>query len=273
MVASVCVECGKPCSGVRCRECYRRSVGATSRVDRVCAHCGVVFRRPLNLSAKKGVPRDSGKYCGSKCYHAARRSGTQQSCGVPPAEVRRKRAAAFLVRWEKAWKRMLRKRPCEQCGRDTKNPRFCCEACMFQWRGVVTCKCGTIIEHATWRTNRCLQCVSKNKQALKRKYPKNYRSRCRKGGGHYNAQCKRVDVFERDGYVCHVCQRKTLSRARIVFLGLSRNHPRAATVDHFPVPLSKGGDHDWDNVRCACRKCNVERGARWDCQKRLRFTT
>jgi 5-methylcytosine-specific restriction endonuclease McrA len=52
---------------------------------------------------------------------------------------------------------------------------------------------------------------------------------------------------------------------------LGFNHPRQATVDHYPRPLSKGGDHDWDNVRCACRQCNTERGAKWDGQLRMRM--
>jgi 5-methylcytosine-specific restriction endonuclease McrA len=68
-----------------------------------------------------------------------------------------------------------------------------------------------------------------------------------------------------------VCRRKTLSPAMLAMKGLSYHHPRAATVDHFPVPLSRGGDHDWDNVRCACRKCNCEKGAQWDKQTRMRL--
>jgi 5-methylcytosine-specific restriction endonuclease McrA len=44
-----------------------------------------------------------------------------------------------------------------------------------------------------------------------------------------------------------------------------------ATVDHHPIPLSKGGDHDWHNVRCAHRKCNSEKRDRWDGQRRLAF--
>jgi 5-methylcytosine-specific restriction endonuclease McrA len=51
----------------------------------------------------------------------------------------------------------------------------------------------------------------------------------------------------------------------------ANNHPMEATVDHYPIPLSKGGDHDWHNVKCAHRKCNSERGNKWDGQRRLAF--
>jgi 5-methylcytosine-specific restriction endonuclease McrA len=33
--------------------------------------------------------------------------------------------------------------------------------------------------------------------------------------------------------------------------------------------LSKGGDHDWHNVRCACRQCNSRKSDAWDGQRRL----
>lgn len=53
-------------------------------------------------------------------------------------------------------------------------------------------------------------------------------------------------VFERDGFRCQICGRKT--RGVVPQL-------RAPTVDHI-VPLSKGGSHTYDNLQCACYRCN-----------------
>jgi 5-methylcytosine-specific restriction endonuclease McrA len=71
-------------------------------------------------------------------------------------------------------------------------------------------------------------------------------------------------VFKRDGYVCHLCGKNT----HRVF---SHHDPLSATVDHHPIPLSKGGDHDWHNVRCACKRCNELKGNKWDGQVRLKL--
>lgn len=37
------------------------------------------------------------------------------------------------------------------------------------------------------------------------------------------------------------------------------NSRRAATLDHV-IPLSRGGEHHWENTVCACRICNHDKG-------------
>ena len=61
-------------------------------------------------------------------------------------------------------------------------------------------------------------------------------------------------VFQADGYVCYGCGRKCLKSA-------PNNHPLQATIDHV-IPLSKGGTHEYANVRTMCRQCNVSKGNR-----------
>lgn len=272
MVAYACSECGKPCGGKLCRPCYRRSVGATAHVDRVCAHCGKVFRRPTRKPKGDGKPRDSGLYCDKPCYFAAIRAGRQRFRG------RVFDLSARLGEWFCDWERQRPKGKvrnalkCLTCGSASvgRGHKWCNHECQLKWRGNRKCSCGTLIENASWCTTRCNTCKAKAKR-LSRRATSNYRKRCRKYGGYFNGKCKRADILRRDNYICHVCKRKTLSYARLIAKGMSLHHPRGATIDHFPVPLSKGGDHDWDNVRCACRKCNVERGAKWDKQPRFRF--
>lgn len=48
-------------------------------------------------------------------------------------------------------------------------------------------------------------------------------------------------VLARDNYECAYCDKR-----------------RADTVDHV-IPRSRGGQHAWDNVVAACRKCNAKK--------------
>jgi len=64
-------------------------------------------------------------------------------------------------------------------------------------------------------------------------------------------------VWHRDMGMCQYCE-KNLSL-------------KDSTIDHV-VPRSKDGDHTWENVVIACRKCNQKKGSRLlrDCSMSLR---
>lgn len=61
------------------------------------------------------------------------------------------------------------------------------------------------------------------------------------------------EVFERDGWVCGVCERP-------VDRSLTHPDPASASLDHV-IPLSKGGGHVLENVQLAHLVCNVRKGA------------
>lgn len=63
----------------------------------------------------------------------------------------------------------------------------------------------------------------------------------------------KIDVHERDGWVCGLC-REPVDRS------LSWPEPLSASLDHI-LPLSKGGEHTLDNVQCAHLVCNLQKGA------------
>lgn len=63
----------------------------------------------------------------------------------------------------------------------------------------------------------------------------------------------RIEVFERDGWVCQIC-RAPVDRAR------PWRGPRSPTLDHI-VPLARGGSHSRTNAQTACFTCNVRKGA------------
>lgn len=59
---------------------------------------------------------------------------------------------------------------------------------------------------------------------------------------------KRLKVYERDQWKCYLCGEQLNKDTQVP-------DPLAPTLDHV-VPISKGGSHTYDNLRCACFKCN-----------------
>lgn len=58
------------------------------------------------------------------------------------------------------------------------------------------------------------------------------------------------EVYRRDGYRCQVCDRPTTGTWPAL---------DAPSLDH-KVPLSKGGEHSYQNVRLLCNECNTLKG-------------
>jgi len=64
----------------------------------------------------------------------------------------------------------------------------------------------------------------------------------------------RTLVFARDNGICHICKKKV--------------NPKSWHLDHL-IPLSKGGEHTYQNVAVAHPFCNLSRGNRGAAQLRL----
>jgi 5-methylcytosine-specific restriction endonuclease McrA len=62
----------------------------------------------------------------------------------------------------------------------------------------------------------------------------------------------RLLVFERDGWICKLCDQPIDSTLRLP-------HLKAATLDHI-VPVAEGGAHTYDNVWTAHAECNFLKG-------------
>ena len=65
---------------------------------------------------------------------------------------------------------------------------------------------------------------------------------------------KRVDIFERDDWTCHICSQE---------IDPALKHPDqfSAVVDHV-IPVSKGGSDTLNNVKAAHQRCNAVKGNR-----------
>ena len=85
-----------------------------------------------------------------------------------------------------------------------------------------------------------------------RALPNSHRRRARYYGVNYES-INPITVFNRDGWRCQVCGVRTPKKARGTY---QQNAPE---LDH-RIPMVLGGSHTWDNVQCACRSCNAEKG-------------
>lgn len=69
-------------------------------------------------------------------------------------------------------------------------------------------------------------------------------------------------VFNRDAWRCQLCGCSTPRRLRGTLVD------RAPELDHI-IPLAAGGEHSYLNTQCACRVCNIAKGAKPLGQMRL----
>lgn len=88
------------------------------------------------------------------------------------------------------------------------------------------------------------------------------RRRSRMRGAHAE-RYSRHQIFERDGWRCHICVQPLLPAEAVP-------HPLAPTIDHL-VPLAEGGEDCAANVRAAHFLCNSTRGERGGNEQLLLF--
>ncbi len=255
-----------------------RDIKATNRM--LCGTCGRSFERRIRrgVSSTTGRLRDSGRYCSKRC--ANRRSSAEvlrraaarracQGCGEP-REIRRRFCVACLAQ--------LTQRVCVQCGTpfSVKTPSSqgltCSPACrlarlgqllrgkQYRPRAAHPGTCATCGKPFTSRQRGIKVC-----KACVRRIAGNHgkpEARAKRAGVPYVYGIRPEKVFARDGWRCQLCGCGTPKRLR------GTNAPNAPEVDHI-VPIAAGGGHVWDNVQCACRRCNHRKRAKPLGQMRL----
>jgi hypothetical protein len=115
----------------------------------------------------------------------------------------------------------------------------------------VVCKdCNIVFEGKAINT-RCPECRRKAELLAKAKYSNgDHRKRARKYGCIYEP-INKLKVYDRDEWKCYLCG---IDVVRVNYFV-----PNLATLDHVK-PMSKGGSHTYDNVRCCCVMCNSAKG-------------
>lgn len=236
----VCV-CGRKMSpsAVQCATCSRHKRAQSNSTLRsfLCAWCGHAATRSVRNTHDAGVC--CSRACGFK-YLGHKRSANKSARLARQADQRKiarlTRIQERAVRLaDKAAARVAyRQTLCETCQRlITPNPmgrrrRFCSRVCM---------KASPSWRETTRKVRRNMKQVRRARQA-----------------GVGSEYVRVMDVFERDGWRCQLCGCATPKRLR------GQMVDQAPELDHI-VPLAVGGTHSWDNVQCACRKCNAAKGA------------
>lgn len=192
-------------------------------VDVSCCVCGA--------SISRRVRPDRQPACSSMCKSFLR-YGRWPLCSLPVRHRARRRAD--LVRLADAPMLTLT---------TPRRPRFVNSTCR---------RCGdsfTIDQHvanggvseAAWCSKRCARSQGKaRRRALKR--------------ATYIEPVSPRKVYERDGWRCHLCRKPVDKTASVP-------NWQAATIDHV-VPLSRGGEHSYANIRTAHFICNARKGDR-----------
>ena len=79
--------------------------------------------------------------------------------------------------------------------------------------------------------------------------------------GMWISTADRVAIYVRDDYTCQLCGKKCIQDD-------NKTHPDHITLDHI-IPYSKGGADTAENLRVACRSCNVKRGNRTENEEEI----
>lgn len=197
-------------------------VDTDSYVTIRCPKCGEVFERSMISIRKKDATR-----C-PKCYERERAEEKERQ-QREKAEARQKAEAERLrlkeERERKAEeKRLARLHPCSVCGELTTRKTYCSQECAK--------KAANAQQEVRRRT--------KVKDALVDK----------------GITLKRL--YERDHGICYLCGEKCDWNDKEERDGTIICGNRYPSVEHV-IPLSKGGEHSWENVRLAHRICNTRK--------------
>ena len=280
------VSCPECCKQQRCKA--RKQGRLPTSETKTCERCGRQFEAV-------GATQVTRKKCCSQCKQEARKEylAARQDEATKRSRLHRDiasfmgsvRSVMVAQSAASARCRMRLENPpvvCRNCSKPflpdaRRSSRFCSWACCSEFAERRKCvTCGSEFElramgrgaKAKRMRPECSECV----RSRWRKTPRGraaakkqeHRTRCRKYGVTYDPSVKPRLVFERDGYKCHVCKKKTLPRFALVG---GKPHHRSPTIDHHPYPLSVGVcGHEWHNVKCCCWGCNVRKGAAWDGQ-------
>lgn len=248
--------------GIRCHACgdaiVRRGLG---RPRKFCERCAPPKRTasPIGFELPPPPPWSRANPCRS-C----------DRCGMVLVAARARHCAACRRDADREQKRSVNAArvsapvPCEFCGwtfsRSTKGQRFCSTDCGNATRGthrrfarftvfsMDRCEsCERFWPNTYAQTRRCPPCDVTYRRALK-----SFRNATARG-----ASGNLIDIaaiFERDGWVCQLCNSPVLRFVR-------HPHPRSPSIDHI-LPVALGGQHVESNVQLAHLGCNSAKGDR-----------
>ena len=133
-----------------------------------------------------------------------------------------------------------------------------CNACAARRRGRLICQ-------AAWVDHECAHCGVGYSSAPKTTY---CTAKCRQAannekrdairrseGAHKNIGPMSMSVLRNSNWQCAACGADTPEALR------GTANPRAPEVDHI-IPLARGGKHEFANLQCLCKACNLSKGTK-----------
>ena len=260
-----CVQCGTifhpkgrrlTCSD-GCRQQHRH-IHDNARHKYQCSQCGAAF-----TSSKKGRA-----VCSPKCRVDSRRSTPTKcrwcGCSVPPKKGDNKgmycsRQCTFkqwgfessLKATQKEFRSRLRLLV-RQKARDAKAIEV---AVRKAARNSATCKTCGIVFMRKWTTcppTTCIECRVDVKRANRKTRKVAHKQLIKEVVTHEEKRFLSLRaIHRRDCGICYICGKLTL-------FSVDPNHDDYPNRDHV-IPLSRGGRHSLDNLRTACRACNLSK--------------
>lgn len=201
-----------------CGSCYATWHRNQMKYTITCGHCGKTVQ----------VDRPSRKHCSRACAAAVGIQASILVCKKPRPLMLYTGPAWVRPKPPEAWVRTARRLTSGQCR--------VCNTWFVSTDTGITCS---------------PECFDTYHAEQKRLAKDRRRARTRDA---FVENVYRKQVFERDGYRCHLCRKKTNPAKQVP-------HPRAPTIDHL-IPLACGGTHEPANCRTACFLCNALKGDR-----------
>lgn len=245
----------------------QRKASGKGKYQFVCQGCGIAYRTDY---------KDRNKYHSRECAFKHKATGPRpkpKECAECGSEYQRQNGYdnnyCSLACHDKAFSSVCKvcgrefvgaRREQKQCGDDECRKAF--ERNRYYENFV------SVAETNPEVTKKCARCGKKftaNYYATRRIYcSKRCMTRATKRANNYQRaklfgvkrkKFSELRILKRDGWKCYICGVHTPQELRGTF------EDNAPEIDHV-IPMSKGGPHTPDNVRCCCRKCNIAKSDR-----------
>lgn len=215
----------------------RKEIKMANAIKSNCAICGIEFRPRLTGTRKRAVT------CSTSCRGISQRKY---------ATIEEKRAAILAA------KRAANNTPQKIAEREARAAdRAAKQAELDKLRS--TCiHCSGPVEPELRGEYRfrpaCQTCKVARAEESRKKWKRAGKAKRRAAARGSDAErFDPFEIFDRDGWRCHLCGMKTVKAKR------GTHHPLAPELDHI-IPISKGGPHTRANTACSCRRCNHAKG-------------
>jgi len=217
--------------------------------ERICDHCGISFRA---IQKDRKSPRFCSKTCSGKATIGAIRDA------APLVAPKRVTYSVYRPLCDCCGMRFTTRQP---------NARVCSEECRAEHARREARRHAVANDNRDRAPRPCAECGvvfipeygNKKRDYCSDKCLKRKSRRVAKGVRKARMRGTRADpvnaiaVFDRDGWTCQLCGIDTPRDKRGTY------DDDAPELDHI-IPLARGGAHTNDNVQCACRSCNADKG-------------